>query len=92
MFETAELDHRISKKEWRERVPLLREELLEAQVRLRELGLRVVVLVVRNRRGRDPVDSFRRQIDALGPEARRPTIDKVRLAEEDSGETGENDS
>lgn len=44
MFETAELDHRISKKEYRERVPGLREELLEAQVRLREMKLRVVVL------------------------------------------------
>ena len=44
MFETAELDHRVTKKEWKERVPSLREELLEAQVRLREMGLRVVVL------------------------------------------------
>ena len=32
----------------------------------------------------DPVDSFRRQIDALSPEARRPTVDKVRDAAEDN--------
>lgn len=35
----------------------------------------------------DPVDSFRRQIDALSPEARRPTVDKVRDAAEETGET-----
>ena len=53
----------------------------------------VAVLVVRALRGRtDPVDSFRRQIDALGPEARKPTIDQVRRADEDSDETGTNDS
>ena len=44
MFETAELGHKTSKEEWKERVPALREGLLEAQVRLRELKLRVVVL------------------------------------------------
>lgn len=44
MFETAELGHKTSKSEWKERVPALREGLLEAQVRLRELGLRAVVL------------------------------------------------
>ena len=44
MFETAELGHKNSKSDWKERVPALREELLEAQVRLRELGLRAVVL------------------------------------------------
>jgi HAMP domain-containing protein len=37
------------------------------------------------RRRQDPVDSFRRQIDALSPEARRPTIDQVRDAAEDPG-------
>jgi len=53
----------------------------------------VVVLVARMIRGRqDPVDSFRRQIDALSPEARRPTIDKVRDAAEESGETDADDS
>jgi polyphosphate:AMP phosphotransferase len=44
MFETAELGHETPKSEWKERVPALREGLLEAQVRLRELGLRTVVL------------------------------------------------
>lgn len=54
--------------------------------------LLVIALLIRNARGGDPVDSFRRQIDALSPEARRPTIDQVRRAEEDSDETGENGS
>ncbi|MGB3735466.1 MAG: hypothetical protein WA964_10960 [Ilumatobacter sp.] len=40
----------------------------------------------------DPVDSFRRQIDALSPEARKPTIDQVRDAAEDSGDNGPDDS
>ena len=35
----------------------------------------VVVLARVLRPKPDPVDSFRRQIDALSPEARRPTID-----------------
>ncbi|MGA9275862.1 hypothetical protein [Ilumatobacter sp.] len=48
----------------------------------------LLVLVARRfRRRPDPVDSFRRQIDALSPEARRPTIDQVRDAADDSGET-----
>lgn len=49
----------------------------------------VVARVVRRRQ--DPVDSFRRQIDALSPEARRPTVDQVRDAAEDSGETDVDD-
>lgn len=52
----------------------------------------VVVLARIIRPKQDPVDSFRRQIDALSPEARRPTIDQVRDAAEDSGETDEDDS
>ena len=52
----------------------------------------VVVLARIIRPKPDPVDSFRRQIDALSPEARRPTIDQVRDAAEDSGETGEDES
>jgi hypothetical protein len=53
----------------------------------------VIVIVIRIlRRRQDPVDSFRRHIDALSPEARRPTIDQVRDAAEDSGETGADDS
>ena len=53
----------------------------------------IVVILARIIRPKpDPVDSFRRQIDALSPEARRPTIDQVRDAAEDSDETGEDDS
>ena len=50
--------------------------------------LLVAVVAVVRRRSTDPVDSFRRQIDALGPEARRPVVDQVRRSEDDSGETG----
>ena len=37
----------------------------------------VVVLMSRSRDSTDGVDSFRRQIDALSPEARRPVIDQM---------------
>lgn len=40
----------------------------------------VVLAVARSRRSSDGVDSFRRQIDALSPEARRPVIDQVQNA------------
>ena len=42
----------------------------------------VVVLIVmrRNRSTNSSVDSFRRHIDALGPEARRTTVDQVQSA------------
>lgn len=42
----------------------------------------LVLVVVRSRvnRSRDGVDSFRRQIDALSPEARRPVVDQVQNA------------
>ena len=42
----------------------------------------VVVSGARYRRSRDGVDSFRRQIDALSPEARRPVVDQVQSAAE----------
>lgn len=43
----------------------------------------VVAVAVVNRRGRtDGVDSFRRQIDALSPEARRTVVDQVQNAAE----------
>ena len=42
------------------------------------VALVVVVLVGRSRRSNDGVDSFRRQIDALSPEARRPVVDQVK--------------
>ncbi|MEM9514668.1 MAG: hypothetical protein AAGA42_07380 [Actinomycetota bacterium] len=38
----------------------------------------VVAWLIARRRTPDGVDSFRRQIDALSPEARRPTIDKIK--------------
>jgi hypothetical protein len=50
----------------------------------------IVARIVRPRH--DPVDSFRRQIDALSPEARKPTIEQVRRADQESGETGLDDS
>ena len=40
----------------------------------------VAVAVARSRRANDGVDSFRRQIDALSPEARRPVVDQVQNA------------
>jgi polyphosphate:AMP phosphotransferase len=44
MFEIAELGQKVSKEEYHERVPALREELLEGQVRIRELGIPVILL------------------------------------------------
>lgn len=38
--------------------------------------------LARARRSRDGVDSFRRQIDALSPEARRNVVDQVQSAAE----------
>lgn len=35
------------------------------------------IFVARARQRADGVDSFRRQIDALSPEARRPVVDQV---------------
>ncbi|MDW3214411.1 MAG: hypothetical protein R8G01_10465 [Ilumatobacteraceae bacterium] len=40
----------------------------------------IVAALVRSRRANDGVDSFRRQIDALSPEARRPVVDQVQNA------------
>lgn len=56
--------------------------LVAAVVIVAIVGAAIVLgLVLRNRTGKDGVDSFRRQIDALSPEARRPTIDQVKSAE-----------
>ena len=38
-------------------------------------------LALRNRSSEDGVDSFRRQIDALSSEARKPTVDQVKSVE-----------
>ena len=40
----------------------------------------IVVVVMRRNRSTNSVDSFRRHIDALGPEARRTTVDQVQSA------------
>ena len=45
------------------------------------------IAVSRRRRAADDgVDSFRRQIDALSPEARRPTIDQMKPSEPPSAD------
>jgi hypothetical protein len=48
----------------------------------------IVVVVVRARRSRhsDGVATFRRQIDALSPEARRPVVDRVQQLEEEAAD------
>src|SRR4029453_1859417 len=40
----------------------------------------VVIVMLRNKSANSSVDSFRRHIDALGPEARRTTVDQVQSA------------
>jgi hypothetical protein len=61
------------------------------------LALVVVVAVVlgvggRGHRSVDDIDSFRRQIDALSPEARRQTSDRMRPSERTSkGDDGGDD-
>ncbi len=42
----------------------------------------VLALWARRRRSADGVASFRRQIDALSPEARRPVVDEVHRHEQ----------
>ena len=49
----------------------------------------VFALVLRRRRSPDPVDSFRREIDALSPEARRPTIDRGRVSDDSADDATE---
>jgi type II secretory pathway pseudopilin PulG len=54
----------------------------------------VLLGVLAWRRRRAPVDgvaSFRRQIDALSRDARRPTIDQLRSGEDDGGADEEGD-
>ena len=45
-----------------------------------------VVIVGRRARRDDAVDDFRRQIDALGPDARRRVTDEVRRLDDDGDE------
>ncbi len=60
------------------------------------IGVLIVVVAVGFavllRPSNDPVDSFRRHIDALSPEARKPTVDQVRDAAEESGDNGPDES
>lgn len=44
------------------------------------VGVVALTVVLRGSGSRDGVDSFRRQIDALSPEARRPVVDQVQNA------------
>lgn len=41
----------------------------------------VAIVIIVRRREPDTLDSFRRQIDALSPEARRPVVDQVQRLE-----------
>lgn len=46
--------------------------------------LLIAVIVLVRRREPDTLDSFRRQIDALSPEARRPVVDQVQQIDDES--------
>jgi hypothetical protein len=48
------------------------------------VALVVLGLIARSRRSGDAVADFRRQIDALSPEARRGVTDRVRRLEQES--------
>jgi hypothetical protein len=50
----------------------------------------IVGAMLRSRRSSDTVDSFRRGLDALSPEARRPVVDQVQRVSrpEDELDTG----
>ena len=51
----------------------------------------VAVIVIRRSRRPDGVAAFRRQIDALSPEARRPVVDKVQQLEDQPPKPSEDD-
>ena len=57
------------------------------------VGAVAAAVAGRNRRPPDDIASFRRQIDALSPEARRQTSDRMKPAEPTpSGDDGGDDS
>lgn len=57
------------------------------------VGVVAAATAGRNRRPPDDIASFRRQIDALSPEARRQTSDRMKPAEPTlSGDDGADDS
>ena len=60
-------------------------------VGLAAVALVTLGLVVRARRSGDAVADFRRQIDALSPEARRGITDRVRRLERDDDAEGTTD-
>jgi hypothetical protein len=49
----------------------------------------VVIVVLRRSRSTDGVATFRRQIDALSPDARREVVDKVQALEDDKPDDGQ---
>ena len=49
----------------------------------------IVLFVLSRRRTPDPVTSFQRQIDALSPEARRSTDQRLKPLPRDHNSTGE---
>jgi hypothetical protein len=61
-------------------------DLLIVVVLLVAVAIVVAVIVSALRRSRTPdgVATFRRQIDALSPEARRPVVDQVQQLEEEA--------
>jgi len=54
------------------------------------VALFAVAYAGRNRRQPDDIDSFRRQIDALSPEARRETSDRMKPSDGASNGDGAN--
>ncbi len=52
----------------------------------------ILGLALRGRTDDDGVDSFRRQIDALSPEARKPTVDRVKSVEQHNHDDGSSTS
>ena len=53
------------------------------------IALVVIAIFVRSRRSNDTVDSFRRGLDALSPEARRPVVDQVQHHTDPDDESGD---
>ncbi len=51
----------------------------------------VGAVVARRRRQRDGVATFRRQIDALSPQARRPVVDEVQRLEDQAAKAPEDE-
>ena len=52
----------------------------------------LAVVVIRRRPPGDAVDSFRRQIDALSPEARRTVVEQVQRIESDDEDASDDEA